>query len=98
MDTDKTLRIRRGIVRALYDYSGPQDLDTVAAHHAVMIESVPVALLRQEWDNLSAANIIQPLPGYGGSVAKLEPGFRLRMGQAGGNLPPVEILFGHEVL
>ena len=33
MDTDKTLRIRRGIVRALYDYSGPQDLDTVAAHH-----------------------------------------------------------------
>ena len=92
-------RIRRAIVRALFNYAGAQDLDTVAAHPAVMIENPPVELLRQEWDVLAAAGIFTPLPGYAGGVAKLAPGIRLQMEQNhGGNPPPMPILYGPEVM
>lgn len=98
MINEKAFCIRRAIVRALYSYAGGQDLDTVAAHPAVMIDNPPPELLRQEWDTLAAARVIDPLPGYGGGVAKLAPGIRQQMQQGGGNLPPLPILFGPEVL
>ena len=92
-------RIRRAIVRALFNYAGAQDLDTVAAHPAVTIENPPVELLRQEWDVLAAAGIIQLLPGYAGGVAKLSPGIRQKMEQNhAGNPPPLPVLYGPEVM
>jgi len=97
MATNKNFRIRRGIVTALYEYAGPQNLDTVMCHTGLLIENPTADLVRAEWENLVALNLIEPLAGYPW-VAKLTAGFRLQMQHNGGRPPVIEPLFGHEAL
>lgn len=98
MQFDKPYRIRRAIVRALYDYSGAQDLDTVCAHPQLNMENTPVELVRLEWNILQQGGIIVALPGYQGAVAKLAPAIRSQMAEHAGNLPHIELLYGAEAL
>lgn len=93
----KIYRIRRAIVKALYDYHAPQDLDTVSCHPAVMAENLSPDMLRVEWDNLAAIGVIETLPGYRGKVAKLVPRVRQSM-ELTGMPPQIEALWGAEVL
>lgn len=93
----KDYRIRRGIVRALFDYAGAQDLETIACHMAVMVENPTPQELREAWDALVSAGVIVPLPGYD-AVAILPTGIREQMKQSNGIPPQIAVLYGPGVI
>lgn len=98
MLTNKSYRLRRAIVVALYEYSGAQDLDTVMCHINLLVENATVDMIRVEWENLMTLGLIEAIPGYNRAVAKLSAGTRLKMQQNNGQPPLIEALFGAAAL
>lgn len=90
----KIYRIRRVLIRAIYDYTGAQDLDTVLCSPCVLAEAPSADLANGAWMDLIDAGILIPLPGYGKTVARLDPAFRTEMENHDGAIPYRPVLYG----
>ena len=98
MANNKQFRIRRAIVRAVYDYSCGQDFAAVLCAPGLLLENPQTEAAFAEWRTLIDAGILIPLPGYEDRVCKLDPGIRRQMDARSG-VPPVHpVLFGPEAM
>ncbi len=98
MAAEKQLRIRRAILRTLYDYTCGQDLETVLCSPELLLENPSSESAFAEWQTLCDAGLLIPLPGYDGLVCKLEPGIRRTMDAKKGVLPHHPVLYGPKVM
>lgn len=98
MASNKQFRIRRAIVRTIYDYTCGQDLETVLCSPELMLENPSAEAAMAEWITLIDAGFLVPLPGYDRKVCKLAVSVRRGMDAAGGILPRHPVLFGHRVM
>ena len=98
MASNKQFRIRRAIVRAVYDYSCGQDFAAVLCSPGLLLENPQTEAAFAEWQTLIDAGILIPLPGYGGTVCKLDPFVRRQMDARSGVPPAHPVLFGPEVM
>lgn len=85
--------IRRAIISALFDYTNPQSIDTIACHDKVIMSEADPVILRRQWQGLQDAGYLKPVAGYNGEYCSLAPAIRkkLEMGWAMNN---DEYLFG----
>lgn len=98
MANNKQFRIRRALVRTLYDYRCGQDLQTVLCSPEILLENPSAEAAFSEWSVLIESGLLIPLPGYGHSVCTLSPEIRRDMDARHGALPPHPVLFGHKVI
>ena len=85
--------VRRAILSALYAYSNPQSLDTIACHDRIILTEAEPAILRREWRALQNAGYLRAVPGYGGEYSSLNPTTRKKL-ESGWAMNDDEFLFG----
>ena len=70
--------IRRALVRALFSFYGPQELNTLLGDDRVILLSADPARIKKEWDELTAADCFHPVEGYP-SYRSLDPSLRKKL-------------------
>ncbi|MBR2435541.1 MAG: hypothetical protein IKB22_08730 [Lentisphaeria bacterium] len=98
MASSKQFRIRRAIIRTIYDYTCGQDLETVLCSPELLLENPAPEAAWAEWMTLIETGLLVPIPGYESRVCKLAVSLRRDMDAADGALPPHPVLFGPRVM
>ena len=78
MGTSDRYAIRRTVAAALAKYCCPLDLNRVLCEDEIMLLNCDPARLRAEWDEMTAAGYLIPVPGYP-EYRSLDPALRRKL-------------------
>ena len=70
--------IRQALVRALFSFYGPQELNTLLGDDRVILLAADPARIKAQWDELTAAEYIRPVDGFQ-TFRSLDPVLRQKL-------------------